>query len=620
MLHLQNFLSPPINPMNLEQKDILIVDDTPMNLRYLTRILTEQGFQVRKALNGQMALTACQTTLPDLILLDIMMPEMDGYEVCQHLKADEKTCKIPVIFLSALDDVLDKVKAFNAGGVDYITKPFQFEEVIIRVQTHLKLRDAEQKISQMNEELEQRVHERTQQLEQANAELQREIRERQQLQTQLLHIALHDPLTNLPNRALFMERLAAAFQEAKDHAGCDFAVLFLDCDRFKVVNDSLGHLVGDELLIAIARRLESMLTSQDILARLGGDEFAILLHSIQESHQAAQVAEKILQQLSQPFQLSRYEVFINASIGIAIGATDSVKPEYLLRDADTAMYRAKAQGKGRYHIFDPSMHQQALQSLQLENNLRRAIEREEFIVYYQPIVSLKTGKISGFESLVRWQHPTQGMISPAHFIPVAEEIGLIALIDLWVLKTTCMQLSRWQTHLQWSEPLTGSVNLSSRLFSEANLLETIDTILSQTNINPQTLKLEITESVMMENQKLTKYIIEELKNKKIKLCIDDFGTGYSSLSYLENFPADCLKIDQSFIKHLDQNSPKRKLVPGIINIAQTIGMEVIAEGVEKAQHLESLRTLNCDFGQGYYFAKPLDSQSFFTLLETTPTW
>ncbi|MGF1935907.1 MAG: two-component system response regulator [Nostoc sp. ChiQUE02] len=603
-----------------DKKDILIIDDMADNLRVLSSILTREGYNVRKALNWQMALTATQTVLPDLILLDIMMPEVDGYEICQTFKAWELTADIPIIFISALDDVFDKVKAFRVGGVDYITKPFEFQEVLVRVQNQLALRSARLEILKLNVELEDRVKQRTGELEKALQKLQQEINSRQKLQSQLLDIALHDSLTGLPNRVLFIRRLENALNRAKQESNYQFAVLFLDCDRFKVVNDSLGHLVGDELLIAIARRLQACLIPIDTLARLGGDEFGILLENITDINIAIQVAERILKQLSLAFKLSRYEVFMNASIGISWGNKDYERPEYLLRDADTAMYRAKAQGRAKYHVFNPAMHQEAIQLLELENDLRRAVERQEFLVYYQPIVCLTTGKISGFEALVRWQHPTRGLVSPIEFIPVAEETGLINAINTWVLQSACHQLSIWQHHPVTPEPLTISVNLSARLFLQPNLVEQIDRIIYENKINPAYLELEITESVIMENTNAIKIILQQLKQRKIKLIMDDFGTGYSSLSYLHSFPLNALKIDKSFVKRMQENKENMGLVPAMIGIANSMGMSAIAEGVETQEQLAQLRSLNCNFAQGYLFSQPIEQQLVLKLLAAAPKW
>jgi diguanylate cyclase (GGDEF)-like protein len=603
-----------------KKKDILIIDDMADNLRVLSSILTREGYNVRKALNWQMALTATQTVLPDLILLDIMMPEVDGYEICQTFKAGELTADIPVIFISALDDVFDKVKAFRVGGVDYITKPFELQEVLVRVQNQLALRSARLEILKLNVELEYRVQERTSELETTLQELREEINYRQKLQSQLLDIALHDSLTGLPNRALFIRRLENALNRAKQESSYQFAVLFLDCDRFKVINDSLGHLVGDELLIAIAHRLQACLITIDSLARLGGDEFGILLENITDINIAIKVAERILQQLSLAFNLSRYEVFMNASIGISWGNKDYERPEYLLRDADTAMYRAKAQGRAKYHVFNPAMHQEAIQLLELENDLRRAVERQEFLVYYQPIVSLTTGRIAGFEALVRWQHPIRGLVSPTEFIPIAEETGLINAINTWVLQSACHQLSIWQHHPVTPEPLTMSVNLSARLFLQPNFIEQIDRIISENQINPEYLELEITESVIMENTQAIKIIFKELKQRRIKLIMDDFGTGYSSLSYLHSFPLNALKIDKSFVKRMQENTENMGLVPAMIGIANSMGMSAIAEGVETQEQLVQLRSLNCNFAQGFLFSQPIEEQLVLNFIAAAPQW
>lgn len=586
--------------------DILIVDDTPENLRLLSIVLVQAGYSVRKALNGYMALMAVQTVVPDLILLDIMMPELDGYEICQQLKAQPETALIPVIFLSALSEAFDKVRAFSIGGSDYIVKPFQYEEVIIRVENQLALKAAERQISQLNLQLEQRVKERTRELELANVRLR--------------EMALHDALTGLPNRALFIDCLQQAIANIKDSTNQEFAVLFLDCDRFKVVNDSLGHLVGDELLIAIAHRLKNFIQPDDILARLEGDEFAILLHEIPSLQAATQRASEILDNFSLPFQLTRHEVFINVSIGIALSGTQHSKPEDLLRDADTAMNHAKASGKAQYQVFDSAMHDAALQLLQLEIDLRRAINQQEFIVHYQPIVGIRTGKIFGFEALVRWLHPQKGLISPGLFIPVAEETGLICQLGYYVLREACRQLCAWQAQQLVDYPLTMSVNLSTRQFAQPNLIEQIDEILQETQINPRYLKLEITESALMDNTRTTATALQELRDRGIQVSIDDFGTGYSSLNYLHRLPVDTLKIDGSFINLIDSDGKKLELVRAIVGLAWNLGMDVVAEGVETSKQLSQLKALKCEFAQGYFFSKPLEANKVVSLLASNPQW
>ena len=605
---------------NSDEQDILIVDDTADNLRILSSILTRVGYKVRKALNWQMAFTACQTQLPDLILLDIMMPEIDGYEVCERFKANKITAEIPIIFISALDDIFDKVRAFQVGGVDYITKPFEFAEVLIRVQNHLQLRNAQLEILKLNNQLEERVKQRTIELENTLEKLKIEVHSRQELQSKLLESALRDALTGLPNRVFFINRLEQALNRAKLESDYHFAVLFLDCDRFKIINDSLGHLVGDELLVAIAKRLQNTITPFDTLARLGGDEFGILLENISNIEMVTTIAERILNSLSQHFNVSRNQVFVNVSIGINWGSVNYEKPEYLLRDADTAMYGAKALGRGRFHIFDPEMHREAIQILELENDLRRAINKQELIVYYQPIISLNSGSIIGLEALVRWQHPTKGLILPTEFISMAEETGLIHAIDTWVLKSACNQLRIWQNHPAVPKPLHISVNLSAKLFLQTNFLAQIDQIIYETKVNPAFLELEITESVIMEDSVDMKTTLQELRERNIRLSMDDFGTGYSSLSYLHSFPLNTLKIDKSFLNLMQNNRENMGLVPAMIGIAHSMGMRAIAEGVETSEQLSQIRDLKCNFAQGNLFSRPMEAERMLDLMLTSPQW
>ena len=589
--------------------DILIVDDMPNNLRFLSTTLTEQGYKVRSVTEGLMALTVAEAAKPDLILLDIMMPNIDGYEVCQRLKANEQTCDIPVIFLSALDEVLDKVKAFSVGGVDYITKPFQLEEVLARIQTHLSLRAAQKEISQLNTELEQRVRQRTAQLEQ-------EIAERLQVQERLLHLALHDVLTGLPNRTWFMKRLEQLLQQVHQQSGYHFAVLFLDCDRFQAVNDSLGHLVGDQLLVSIARRIELCLRPGTMLCRLGGDEFAILLQDIEKPSDTIKVANGILHELAAPFQIGDYQVFTNVSIGIAMGSDIYKQPEHILRDADTAMYRAKANGKACYQMFEQTMHSRALHNFQLESDLRHALERHELVAYYQPIINLNNNQIDSFEALVRWKHPEKGLIDPSKFIPIAEETGLVMAIDLFVLQQACQQLRSWRDEGLADVSLTMNVNLSVKHFMSFDLLAQIDHVLQETGITGNSLRLEITESDIMENAEFAGKIISQLRDRHIQLSIDDFGTGYSSLSYLHRLPIDHLKIDRSFVMRIGKNGKNTEIIRAIIALAKSLDMFTIAEGVETQDQLDQIRELKCEFCQGYLFSRPVEANAARNLLIT----
>ncbi|MBW4483859.1 MAG: EAL domain-containing protein [Tildeniella torsiva UHER 1998/13D] len=729
--------------------NVLIVDDIPENLRLLSATLSQQGYEVQCAISGVLALTGAQANRPDIILLDIKMPQMDGFEVCRRLKADPTTQNIPVIFLSALDDAFDKVRAFQAGGVDYITKPFQVEEVVARVEHHLALQRARAEILSLNAELEQRVEARTQALTQLNADLQAsearfrivanaapvliwmsdieglcqfvnqswlaftgrtleqalghgwaqaihpadrvlcqqtyrrafeqrqpftleyrlqtasqdyrwllgtgmplfdlegeftgfigagaDIHDRKQTEEQLLHNALHDSLTDLPNRALLMERLDLALNRVCRYANRHFAVLFLDLDRFKLINDSLGHGVGDQLLIEIATRLETMTRPVDLLARLGGDEFVLLLEDIEGVQEAVHIATRILDRMRLPFAIAGRDVVITTSIGIVPSSPAYREGAELLRDADTAMYQAKNQGKARYEIFNPGMHQAALKQLQLESSLRQALKQQLFVLYYQPIVDLKTQTITGLEALVRWPHPTQGLISPDEFIPLAEETGLIVTLGLWILQEACRQTRQWQQ--QFNAPdLTISVNLSAKQIKEPNFLDQVDQVLASTALAGHSLTFEITESMLIEDadsaiapgraspkeldQPLGAVMVEarpldaialmdQLRARHIDLDIDDFGTGYSSLSYLRRFPIHALKIDRSFTQDLATNAD---IVQAIITLGHALKTTVIAEGIETQAQMTQLNQLGCDYGQGYYLGRPLPAEATERLL------
>jgi diguanylate cyclase (GGDEF)-like protein/PAS domain S-box-containing protein len=440
-----------------------------------------------------------------------------------------------------------------------------------------------------------------------------DVTEQKQAEKQLLHSAFHDALTEIPNRAFFMDRLKSSLAEVKKGEGYSFGVLFLDLDRFKVVNDSLGHQIGDQLLVAAARRLESCLRPGDIVARLGGDEFAVILDHVKQVSDATQAAERIRERLSTPFNLSGHEVFISASIGIALNQAASEDPDEILRNADTAMYRAKDQGRGCFELFDKGMHTRNAALVQLETGLRRALARDEFRVHYQPIISLETWRINGFEALLRWEHPEHGYISPLKFIPVAEESGLIIQIGQWVLKEACQQLRVWQEQFPSDPPLSISVNLSGRQFSQPDLIDCISQTLRETGLDASSLKIEITESAIIENIDAAAMMLKRIKALGVRLSLDDFGTGYSSLSYLHRFPIDTLKIDRSFVSRI--NLPKNaEIVKTILTLAGNLGMDVVAEGVETREQVLQLTGLNCEYVQGYLLSRPIDGRAMRELI------
>ncbi|HEY7785161.1 MAG TPA: EAL domain-containing protein [Pyrinomonadaceae bacterium] len=428
------------------------------------------------------------------------------------------------------------------------------------------------------------------------------------------HAAFHDSLTGLPNRSMFSELLAAEIENVKLRPDHFFSVLFIDLDRFKNINDSLGHSYGDLLLVAFAERLERILRPIDTLARFGGDEFAILLTSTSSPADALRVADRILEDLTLPFDLNKNSSFTSASIGIALSSSGYDRPEDVLRDADTAMYRAKENGKGRYEVFDTDMHARAVSRLRLERDLRQAIDEKQFSVYYQPIISLESAKLAGFEALVRWNHPIEGLVSPADFIPVAEETGLILPIGQWVLEEACKAVHKWQQNSPRHRNLSLSVNLSGKQVSQPDLLEKVQWALDKSGLEPRFLKLEITESVVMENAEAATAMFKRLRALGVQLSIDDFGTGYSSLSYLHRFPLNYLKIDRSFVSRMTETSDNAEIVKTIVTLAHNLGMQAIAEGVETPDQCEKLRAIGCEFAQGYLFSRPIDRNAVLAML------
>jgi diguanylate cyclase (GGDEF)-like protein len=442
----------------------------------------------------------------------------------------------------------------------------------------------------------------------------RDVTERILAQERLRYEALHDALTGLPNRHLLMERLEYAIHRSKRLENYHFAILFLDLDRFKVINDSLGHLTGDQVLIAIGKKLQSLLRESDLAVRMGGDEFVILLDEIKGINDAVRATERILAKLNLPLMIEGREIYITTSIGIVFGSKDYLEAAHILRDADIAMYRAKHEGKARYEIFDPEMHKEAIKRLHLENDLRQGLEREEFILYYQPIIELATNQLVGFEALVRWQHPTAGLKSPVEFIAVAEETGLITSLDYWVLRTACQQLAGWQTMFPNISTLKISVNLSAQDLRRYDLLEVVDCVLAETKLSPKCLTLEITESMLIEDVKATINLLRQFKKRGLEISIDDFGTGYSSLSYLHRLPVDNLKVDRSFVNQMQETRRNYQIVETIATLSNHLELNTIAEGIETVEQLELLQKLGYKFGQGYLFYKPLSQDEAEALL------
>ncbi len=592
-----------ITPADEVTGRILVVDDTTTNLYVLSKLLARSGYEVCQTQDGAAALTLASTQQPSLILLDIMMPGMDGYEVCTRLRAMPETAHIPIIFLSALDSPLDKVMAFRHGAADYVTKPFQPEEVLARVRHQIRLQVVQQQQQFLNAELERRVQERTYQLELAHH--------------QLLAVAMSDRLTQLPNRLAFVKLLGQVMAQAQIEPDKHFAVLFLDCDRFKRINDSLGHRVGDQLLKEIASRLiqiQQHHSTVATVARFGGDEFALLITPVPDKQAVVLVADEVLTRLAAPFALADRKIFMSASLGIVWGDASYAAAEHLLRDADVAMYRAKDCSYSQYLWFEPAMHNRAVHLLQLETDLRLALERREFEIYYQPIVDLFQLKIVGFEALVRWRHPTQGLVFPDHFISFAEESGLIVPLGEQVLELTCADIAQWERSGAIGPEITVSVNMAAQQLLQPDIVARVCHFIEQAGVASHRLRLELTERSIINNHVFIDEVLRALQQHNIHLSIDDFGTGYSALSYLHTLPVNCLKVDRSFVQPITAQPDSLGIVPLIINIAKTMNMQVIAEGIETIVQLRQLQQLGCEYGQGYLFQKAVPADVAIALL------
>ncbi|MCK7576416.1 MAG: EAL domain-containing protein [Chromatiales bacterium] len=689
---------------------LLIVDDVPENIHELLESLKDD-YRIQVACSGAKAIEqVAGPNPPDLVLLDILMPGMDGYETCRRLKALPAGNHVPVIFVTVIDTAEQKVRGFEAGAADYITKPFDIDEVRARVRTHLEL-------ARLRHELEVLVTQRTALLEQSEEKYRvladyspnweywiapegdflyvspaceavsgyapadfftdpglmeriihpddlaawndhapegredvgtlafrllsrhrgerwiehickpvydrsgrllgrrgsnSDITDRRRAEQKLDFITHRDPLTGLANRALFRELLKNAIEHA-EHTQGQFALLFLDIDNFKTINESLGHSLGDLLIIAVSRRLQGLLHDNSTMARIGGDEFNLILDHDPDQPGIDLSAQHLLDGLSKPFQIDGNPVYIGASIGVALYPTDGEDSETLQRNAEAALHQAKQQGRGLLRFFSPEMTQRAKERLRMEADLRRAIERDELQLHYQPQIALKSGALVGLEALVRWHHPQRGLVPPGDFIPLAEESGLVVGLGEWVLRTACRQIALWLE--AGLAPLQTAVNVSAVQLSQGHLVERVSEILRETGIPPERLELEITETFIMADREQSFASLTELRALGVRLSIDDFGTGYASFGYLQRIAAQKLKIDLSFVRDVTTNSSNASIVRAIIALGRSLGLEVIAEGVESSEQAEYLRTLGCDAIQGYLISRPLPVAEITAFME-----
>ena len=555
-----------------EVAQVLVVDDDRSTRTALRNTLQRDGFRVEEAADGAQALLMLKRMQPDVILMDAVMPVMDGFTACARVQELPQARTIPVLMITALEDNTSIERAFAAGASDYIPKPIHFAVLSQRVRRIIEANQAEKRIR---------------------------------------HMAYNDLLTGLPNRALFLDQLGAQIERARV-AGESVAVLFLDLDRFKNVNDTLGHDIGDRLLVAAAQRIRRSVRNADCVARLGGDEFTVVLAEIHGPNAAVAAAQNICRALAAPFQIDGHDIFVTASVGISLYPHDGTDVSALLKHADAAMYRAKKTSSG-FQFFEPSMEHSISEQLRLEGDLRRALDRNELELFYQPQARVGDGRVIGAEALLRWRHGTRGMVSPAEFIPLAEETGVIIPMGEWVLRTACCQMKAW---LEEGLPLTRiAVNVSVKQLLQKNFAATVEQALSDSGLAPAALELEITESTLMEHAEDTLQVLQGLRGLGVRLSIDDFGTGYSSLAYLKRFEVDIVKIDRSFVRDVPHDADDAAIATGIIALAHSLRLAVVAEGVETEAQLRFLRERNCDLQQGYLLSPPVPADQFRALVQ-----
>jgi len=575
---------------------LLVVDDIAQNRRLLTRFFERRGFDIVEAENGSVALSLIAQQPFDAVLLDVVMPGMDGYEVLKQIRSVHTPLILPVIMVTAKVESGDVALALELGANDYITKPIDFRVAWARIQSQLARLKAERALTQ-----------HAQKLERINRQLEHEIAERQQSEAIVRHMAQHDSLTELANRSGFRDQLVRALARIRDSGG-NLALLFLDLDQFKLINDTLGHRIGDLLLAAVAQRLRHSISDCDGVARLGGDEFAIIQHVKERVDEAGTLAERITRAIAHPYEIEGHQLLTSCSIGIAWAPDDGSDPDLLLANADLALYRAKAEARGSYRFFEVEMNARAQARRVLERDLREALQKGQFELHYQAFYNLRAGAITGFEALVRWNHPERGLIPPIDFISLTEETGLIIPLSQWVLREACREAKRWPTHLKLA------VNLSPMQFRAGTLLKDVVDALAAAVLEPERLELEITETVLLDDNKKTMQALHELRAMGVRISMDDFGTGYSSLSYLRRFPFDKIKIDQSFIRDLSTDNGSMAIIRAIIGLAGSFGMITTVEGVETEQQLAHLTAEGCTEVQGYLISRAVPGKDVIAVL------
>lgn len=593
---------------------LLIVDDVRENREILRRRFERQGFVATEASGGIEALDLIARESFDLVLLDVMMPDIAGIEVLAHIRSQYSPGMLPVIMVTAKTQSEDIIEALKGGANDYITKPVDFAIALARVITQIDRKRAEEKIHQMNEELsranealECRVSDRTKDLVQANQQLRGEMEQREKSQENIVHLAHHDALTGLGNRLLLHKQLSDAVTHRQRHGG-HLAVLFIDLDGFKTINDTLGHSTGDSVLKHLASRLRNTLREGDHIGRLGGDEFAIIQMGGEQPKEATALAARLIEVIKAPFSIDNQRLVVGASIGIAVAEGNYQDPDQLVRAADLAMYRAKADGRGRFRLFEPELDRQVQDRRNLEVDFRSAVDNDALEIYYQPLVNLRTGRVSGFEALSRWQDPQRGFVPPDTFIALAEEIGLISVIGERILKRACVEAA------SWPQPISVAVNLSAAQFGSDHLVTAVKNALAASGLPASRLELEITESIFLQGSESNLAILNQLAGLGVRISMDDFGTGYSSLSYLRSFPFDKIKIDKSFICDLATSQSSVAIVRAVCGLARSFGASTTAEGVETDDQLTQIIAEGCTEVQGYIFSKPLPASEIPALL------